>query len=126
MSAPSRSVRPAGRTTALQALALLTGFLIVLAFAMVGAWPMCVLLGTPLLVAAVLAPSAPRIAAVMAGLAAAVIAVLWIVYTADRGFAMDDPWSEVWVHLAGPAAAVTVPVAVLQFLSGRPDRFTAD
>lgn len=119
MSAPS----PARRTVPLQVSALVTGYLVVMAFAMVDAWPVTVLLGIPLLVAAVLAPRAPRAAAVLAAVPSAVVVVWWVVYNLGRGFRMDDYWVEAWFLLAGPAAAVTLPLALLGLVPGR-DRFS--
>ena len=122
MSAQTRSI---GRTTSLQASALVTGYLVVMAFAMVGAFPVTILLGLPMLVAAVIAPRAPRAAAVLAGLPALVIVVWWVVYNVGRGFAVDSWWIETWFLLAGPAAAVTVPVATI-LLAARDDRFSRE
>ncbi len=119
MSAPS----PARRTAQLQVAALVTGYLVVMSFAMVGAWPVTVLLGLPLLVAAVIAPRAPRAAAVLAAVPSAVVVVWWVVYNVGRGFRIDDAWLETWFLLAGPAAAVTLPVALLGLVPGR-DRFS--
>ena len=110
MTVPASTAR---RTSALQALALLTGYLVVLSFAMVGAWPTTVVLGLPLLVAAVLAARASRAAGVLAALPATAVVVWWLVYQFGRGFRIDDAWTEIWFLLAGPAAAATVPVAVL-------------
>ena len=62
MAVPS----PARRTSVFQSSALVTGYLVVMSFAMVGAWPMTVLLGLPLLVGAVIAPRARRAAGVLA------------------------------------------------------------
>ena len=121
MSAPTR------RPVALQWLAALTGYLVVMSFAMVGAWPVTVLLGVPLLAAAVLATAAPRAAAVLAALPALAVVVWWVLYNAGHGFRVDDWWTETWFLLAGPAAAVTLPVAVLvgarrEHFSGAPVR----
>ena len=119
MSAPS----PARRTSQLQVSTLVTGYLVVMSFAMVGAWPVTVLLGLPLLVAAVIAPRAPRAAAVLAAVPSAVVVVWWVVYNVGRGFRIDSYWVETWFLLAGPAAAVTLPLALLGLVTGR-DRFS--
>ncbi len=110
MTVSSASAR---RTSAMPLLAVLTGYLVVTSFAMVGAWPVTVVLGLPLLVAAVLVPGSPRVAGVLAAVPAAVVVVWWVVYQLGRGFRIDDAWSEVWFLLAGPVAAVMLPVAVL-------------
>ena len=123
MTVPSASAR---RTTVLQAAALVTGYLVVMSFAMVGAWPVTVLLGIPLLVSAAIAPRAGRAAGVLAAVPAAVIVVWWVVYHVGRGFRIDDAWVETWFLLAGPAAAVTVPLAVLGLMASRSDRFSGE
>ena len=115
----------ARRTSTLQASALVTGYLVVMSFAMVGAWPVTVLLGVPLLVAAALAPHTRRAAGVLAAVPASVIVVWWVVYNVGRGFAVDSWWIETWFLLAGPAAAVTVPVATI-LLAARDDRFSRE
>src|SRR5687767_1615486 len=82
MTVPS----PARRASALQASALVTGYLVVMSFAMVGAWPTTVLLGAPVLVAAVIAPRARRAAGVLAAVPALVVVVWWVAYNIGRGF----------------------------------------
>lgn len=115
MSAPS----PARRTSQLQVSALVTGYLVVMSFAMVGAWPVTVLLGVPLLIAAVIAPRAPRAAAVLAAVPSAAVVMWWVVSNVGRGFRIDDPWVETWFLLAGPAAALTLPLALLGLAARR-------
>ncbi|MGY1807688.1 hypothetical protein ACI8AF_09985 [Blastococcus sp. SYSU D00669] len=114
------------RTRILQVLALAAGFLVVLAFAMVGAWPVTVLLGLPLLAAAVLAARHPRAAAVLALVPALAVSVWWVVYHAREGWALDDPWSETWWLAAGPVAAATVVVAALVAAPGSRNRFSGE
>ncbi len=114
----------AHRTSWLQASALVTGYLVVLSFAMVGAWPVTILLGLPLLVSAVIAPRAPRAAGILAALPALAVVVWWVLYNIERGFRIDDASIETWFLLAGPAAAVTVPLAVLGLLGSGRDRFS--
>ncbi len=122
MTVPS----PARRTSVFQAAALVTGYLVVMSFAMVGAWPMTVLLGLPLLVAAVIAPRARRAAGVLAEVPALAVVVWWVVYNIGRGFRIDDAWTETWFLLAGPAAAVTLPLTVLGLIATGRDRFSEE
>jgi hypothetical protein len=122
MTVPS----PARRASALQASALVTGYLVVMSFAMVGAWPTTVVLGTPVLVAAVIAPRARRAAGVLAAVPALVVVVWWVAYNIGRGFRIDDGSTEIWFLLAGPAAAVTVPLAVLALMPSGRDRFSGE
>ncbi len=122
MTVPS----PARRTSVFQASALVTGYLVVMSFAMVGAWPTTVLLGLPLLVAAVIAPRARRAAGLLAAVPALAIVVWWVLYNIGRGFRIDDAWTETWFLFAGPAAAVTLPLAVLGSIASGRDRFSGE
>lgn len=122
MTVPS----PARRTSVFQASALVTGYLVVMSFAIVGAWPTTVLLGLPLLVSAVIAPRARRAAGLLAAVPALVIVVWWVLYNVGRGFRIDDAWTEIWFLLAGPAAAVTLPLAVLGLIASGRDRFSGE
>ena len=97
----------------LQTLALATGYLVVVAWAIVGAWPMTVVLGLPLLIAACLVPHRLRAAALLAGVPAAVVSVWWIVEVSVRGLSVFFSWTEIWFLVAGPVAAGTCVVAVL-------------
>ena len=105
----------------LQTLALATGYLVVVAWAIVGAWPVTVVLGLPLLIAACLLPRRPRAAAMLAGVLAAVVSVWWVVELSVRGVWVFFSWTEIWFLVAGPFAAVTFVVAgrVVTAYSGR-------
>ncbi|MGY1602391.1 hypothetical protein [Geodermatophilus sp. SYSU D00815] len=118
------TARPAPRTRALQGLALAGGILALLSWLIVGAWPMALVLGVPMLVAAGVAPRHPRGAAVLAGVPALAVAVWWVVYVAREGFAMTQPWQEVWFLVAGPVAAAAVVVAGLVAVAGDGNRFS--
>lgn len=71
MSAPTASPR----TTAFRWCSALTGVLVLLAFLMVGAWPMMIVLGVPPVVSAFLV-ARPRLAAVLTGIPSLVV-VIW-------------------------------------------------
>ncbi len=120
MSAPS----PVRHTSTFQASALVTGLLVVMSFAVVLAFAPAVLFGIPLLVAAAIARRARRTARVLAAIPSAVIVVWWVVYFTSRGFRMDEPSVETWFLIAGPAAAITLPLAVLGLVTRRPERFS--
>jgi len=110
----------------LQTLAVATGYLVVVAWATVGAWPMTVVLGLPLLIAACLVARRPRAAAMLAGVPSAVVSVWWVVEVSVRGPSVFFSWTEIWFLVAGPFAAVTLFAAgrVVATYSGR-KRFSA-
>ncbi len=116
----------ARRTSTFQASALVTGFLVVMSFAAVLAFAPVVLFGIPLLVAAAIARRARRTARVLAAIPSAVIVVWWVVYNATVGFRIEDPWTDTWFLLAGPAAAITVPAGILGLAASRRDRFSEE
>ena len=120
---PARTAR---RATTLQTLSLATGYLAVVAWATVGAWPMTVLLGLPMLLAACLLPRRPRAGAMLVGVPAAVVSVWWVVEVSVRGLSVFFSWTEIWFLVAGPFAAVTLFAAgrVVATYSGR-KRFSA-
>ena len=105
------AARMARRATTLQTLTLATGYLVVVAWAIVGAWPMTVVLGLPLLIAACLVPRRPRAAAMLASVPAAVVSVWWIVEVSVRGPSVFFSLTEFWFLVAGPVAAMTCVVA---------------
>ena len=116
----------AEQDTALQIACITAGYFHVMAWAMVGAWPMTVVLGVPLLVAACLAPYRPRAAALLSLLPTLTVVVWWAVYFFGRGFELTEPWAETWFLIAGPVAAVTFAVAARVLASRRATRFPAE
>ncbi len=121
MPAPTATTR---QLTAFRGSAALTSVLVLVAFLLVGAWPVMILLGVPPLIAAFTASRRPRIAAVLGGLPALAVVVWWAVYFIGRGFGLEAPAAIVWV-LAGPAAAVTLPLAGV-LLASRRDPFSGE
>lgn len=115
-SVPAHAPQVAGSDRPLVVASAALAMFTVVSWSLVGAWPMALILASPVVVASHLAHRRSRAAAIIAGLLGLVMSVVWFVTSQDQGW-MSGWTSEDWylgapILMLGPVAVLTVVIAV--------------